>query len=408
MNSKVDLKKYERNIRNYQSIGYLNASILIWGVMTLYYAYKGLSFLQIALIQSIGSIVTIALEIPLGWVSDKYGHARILKLSAVCRVIFVLLLIISKGFIGFLAAEVFASIASAAQSGADTALFYDSLTQTGQKDKYSSIMSKIRGRQSLIRIFARLAAPVLFSLFADLPFIISAVIYLLIAFISMRYVTPTYEEIAEKEEKKKEPREKSGFAKAWDTLKNVVLTHKVFIAYCLLSSFVLISVSNYSQYIGPFLEERGLDIKWLGVVMAMASIGDYVGTKLVDKIKDSRRSLVLILLAIAISGFVIWGGVNNTIISAALGYFGINLIYSPFVILLGEKLNEIIDSKHRATLLSVSNQVDEFSGIIADPIIGRMIDTLGFGNAYRWMGMISLIFLMIVVFVIKFKEKVSG
>lgn len=53
------MKKYVKNIKNYELINYFNATILIWGVMILYYNFKELSFLQIALLQSTGSIMTI-------------------------------------------------------------------------------------------------------------------------------------------------------------------------------------------------------------------------------------------------------------------------------------------------------------------------------------------------------------
>lgn len=60
------------NISIYKKIGYLNSSILFWTLNTLYYVYRGLNFFQIAALQSIGSFMSAILEIPTGWLSDKY------------------------------------------------------------------------------------------------------------------------------------------------------------------------------------------------------------------------------------------------------------------------------------------------------------------------------------------------
>ena len=71
----------ERNISLYTWSNYLNSGVLIWTVITLYYLWRGLNYFDIALVQSFGAIATAVLEIPTGWVSDHYGHHRVLKLA---------------------------------------------------------------------------------------------------------------------------------------------------------------------------------------------------------------------------------------------------------------------------------------------------------------------------------------
>lgn len=388
MQQDCELLQYQKNIKNYETISYWNAAILIWGVMTLYYSWRGLSFFEISVIQSIGAAVTIALEIPSGWASDRYVHAFALRISALCNVIAVFLLIISKHFLLFLTAEIFSAIASAAQSGADTALFYNSLTKVGRQEEYAAIRAKIRGRQSLIRVVSRFAAPLIFSIFGTLPFILSGIIYLLIACLTLRYRSfdCNHRENA-KEANRDRIQTKSGILP-------VIAKYKRFILYSALSAFILVSVSNYSQYVSPFLVERGLDIQWLSVVLAAASVGDYIGTKFIPVFQNVKNRNLIFLLAILICGFVIWGGFSNTVIGGAVGYFGISMMYSPFAILLGESLNKAIDNRYRATLLSISNQFDEVFGIVMDPVIGAAIDAAGFRMVYICLGAISALLLL--------------
>lgn len=387
----------KKNIKNYELINYFNATILIWGVMILYYNFKGLSFLQIALLQSAGSVMTIALEIPTGWLSDRYGYSLILKVSSISRIIALITLIIFNDFYLLFISEMFFSLAGSAQSGADTALFYESLIKSDKKEEYTNIKGKIRGRGSLIRIGTRLIAPVMFAYSPKLPFIISLFIYIVITALTMRYTDPSKPIMKTKVKEKNN--EKNKVVK--DRILEIIIKNKTFILYSLLSAFVLVSVSNYSQYLGPFLEERGLNIKWLGVVMASASLGDYLGTKSIKYLKTKNKEKVLLILAAFIFIFIFSGGVRKTILGGAIAYFGINVIYSPFSILLGESINEVISNKYRATLLSISNQFDEIFFVLIDPIIGLSIDILGFGLSYVYLGTVSTFLLIIVSILIK-------
>ena len=60
----------EKNILLYEWSNYINSSVLIWTILTLYYLWRGLSYFDIALVQSVGAIATAVLEIPTGWISE--------------------------------------------------------------------------------------------------------------------------------------------------------------------------------------------------------------------------------------------------------------------------------------------------------------------------------------------------
>lgn len=397
-------KSINRNIKLYEYINYLTAAVLIWSVTTLYYNVKGLSFFEISLLQSIGSVLTICLEVPCGWFSDRFGNTLVLRISAVSSFFAVLCLILFSDFKLLIISEGLFSIASAAKSGADTALFYDTLTQLDRRDDYKKILSRIRGRQSLIRIFARLLSPALFAVAKDIPFWISLGMYLIIVLLTAGYVMPARgeEEREEKAEKKQEEAKKSTVK---ENIVRILIKYKRFIAYCVLSSLMIALVSNYSQYISPFLNGRGLDVEWLGIILALASVGDYLGTKTTNYLSGKNQKNVLIVLGITIAVFVCIGGITTTPIGGAVGYFGVNMIYSPFVILLSDALNSVIDDKYRATLLSVSNMLDEMFSVVVDPIVGIGIDALGFSKTYIWMSMIAIAALIIIGILIKINAK---
>lgn len=383
------------NISIYKKIGYLNSSILFWTLNTLYYVYRGLNFFQIAALQSIGSFMSAILEIPTGWLSDKYGHTVVLKISSLSKVFAVLCMLIANNFWIFLVSEFCFSLGEAAQSGADSALLYDSLKADGKEETYTDVISIVRRRQSLIRMVVRLVAPVLYAIKPEFPFAISACIYIGIVFLTYRYV-PLMKEAVNSE---KEEGESENILHVIQKKVASFVSNKAFIIYSLFSSFLMISVSNYCQYIGPYLEGLGFSVGYLGIVTSSASIGEYIGIKFVDKIKKNCPiTSLMAVLAGLIALFVFASGTINSLPGGIIGYFVINALYAPFNILLGSELQRVIPSQRRATMLSISSQIDDLFSVLADPLIGMGIDILGFGMIYQVAGAGTLI-VIIAVFI---------
>ena len=67
-------------------------------------------------------------------------------------------------------------------------------------------------------------------------------------------------------------------------------------------------------------------------------------------------------------------------------------------ILLNKQMNQVANGANRATLLSVSNQLDEIISVIFDPIIGFGLDVAGFGTVYILLGLFSILLLGGIVF----------
>lgn len=377
----------------------MSSSVFMWCVMTLYFIYKGLDFTEIALLQSIGAVFEILFEIPTGILSDKRGHAFVLKISSVSRIVAVFFLFIFNQFYLLILSELFFAIASSAQSGANTALVYESLKNTKGTKGYSAFLADIRGKQAIIRLVVRIITPAVFSFNQQIPIILSAAIYLVIGYFTFKYTEPHSDNKSDANSTGSESK-----LRIPDILKN-----KVFIVCSILSAVVFVIVSNYSQYIGPFLQSTGFNIMFLGVIYALSSFGEYLGSKLTKRIVDKKNILVLFALPIVIFIFCVLGGVIPNIFGGAIAYFGISMVNTPFSILLSEKINQSISSKYRATLLSVSNQICQLLSIIADPIIGFSIDLLGFNRTYFYLGCAAIIVILILalVYILFFKSKIN-
>ena len=424
----------EKNILLYEWPNYINSSVLIWTILTLYYLWRGLSYFDIALVQSVGAIATAALEIPTGWISDRCGHHIVLKIASFSRLVAIVTLTFANSFLLMVASELFFSLASASQSGAGSAFLFEATNANSGMDRkngaYALILSKMTGTQSIIRITVRLIAPVLFSINPLIPFVISIFVYFLGLLVTLEFkendVSPNRRNKCLPEEdgfigiKTSKLNLKENVQTFFQELIKIVKTN-IFISLCTVSAISLILVSNYSQFIAPNLTSMGFDIKFLGIVTAAASLGEFFGSKLTAKIvktlKDSYKKsaediiafsgnvefLVILAILSMIAILMLCAGLIPSIYVCIFTYVAINLFSTTLSILINNQMNLIAEENNRATLLSVSNQIEEIASVVSDPLIGIALDFSGFGTTYVGLGCITLVVIAL-IFTIHYRK----
>lgn len=423
----------EKNILLYEWSNYINSSVLIWTILTLYYLWRGLSYFDIALVQSVGAIATAVLEIPTGWISDRCGHHIVLKIASFSRLVAIVTLTFANSFLLMVASELFFSLASASQSGAGSAFLFEATRANSRMDRkngtYALILSKMTGTQSIIRITVRLIAPVLFSINPLIPFVISIFVYFLGLLVTLEFkendVSPNRGSNCLPEDgfirtKTSKLNLKENVQTFFQELIKIVKTN-IFISLCTVSAISLILVSNYSQFIAPNLTSMGFDIKFLGIVTAAASLGEFFGSRLTAKIvktlKNSYKKSVgdiitfsgnvefLVILAIlsVIAILMLCAGLIPSIYVCIFTYVAINLFSTTLSILINNQMNLIAEENNRATLLSVSNQIEEIASVVSDPLIGIALDFSGFGTTYVGLGCITLVVIAL-IFTIHYRK----
>ena len=424
----------EKNILLYEWSNYINSSVLIWTILTLYYLWRGLSYFDIALVQSVGAIATAVLEIPTGWISDRCGHHIVLKIASFSRLVAIVTLTFANSFLLMVASELFFSLASASQSGAGSAFLFEATNANSGMDRkngaYALILSKMTGTQSIIRITVRLIAPVLFSINPLTPFVISIFVYFLGLLVTLEFkendVSPNRRNKCLPEEdgfigiKTSKLNLKENVQTFFQELVKILKTN-MFISLCTVSAISLILVSNYSQFIAPNLTSMGFDIKFLGIVTAAASLGEFFGSKLTAKIvktlKDSYKKsaediiafsgnvefLVILAILSMIAILMLCAGLIPSIYVCIFTYVAINLFSTTLSILINNQMNLIAEENNRATLLSVSNQIEEIASVVSDPLIGIALDFSGFGTTYVGLGCITLVVIAL-IFTIHYRK----
>src|SRR5512137_261289 len=135
--------KIERNIPKNYLYTFLSGTRLSEAIWMLYLAFRGMSLVQIGLIESVFHVTSMLMEVPTGIVADRFGRKTSRLLGRVMAMAGTALMIGSRSFWGFALAFVFVALSFNLESGAGDALVYDSLIQCGKQDSYT----KVKGRQ---------------------------------------------------------------------------------------------------------------------------------------------------------------------------------------------------------------------------------------------------------------------
>jgi predicted MFS family arabinose efflux permease len=357
-----------------------SAGMLVWPVMTLFLQARGLSFTQIGVMSSVGALVSLVVEIPSGWLADRWGRRRTLTLGAVVLLVAMAALLTGTEFARFVVIEALFSVGLGLLSGADTASLYDAVTRHHRD--YVHVTSRISVVSQVLRFCARLAAPAVLAASVLAPVAASAALYAvsIVAFATLgRDVEPDATR----------PHESAPDKPRWHWLHG----YGGFVATAVVGSVMLEVFSSFAQYVGPFLVDGGLTLTAVGPVLAIAGLTGLAGSWVAPAL---RRHLggtslpVLLGLGAAIAVLVATAPLTAHWLWRALPYAAMCFAWSIFLVLLMARLNGLVDSRYRATALSVAAMFDAVAAIAGDPLIGWGIDRFGFQGTYLTLGLGTL------------------
>ena len=123
-----------RNIALYPWFRFLR-SLLFWQAVWFLYIQAELSAAEAILLYAVFDVATTVLEVPSGWVSDRWGRRPTLILSALAGLTAATMQALGGDFLWFAVAQVFLGAHMAFASGTDTSLLYQSLAAEGRSDE---------------------------------------------------------------------------------------------------------------------------------------------------------------------------------------------------------------------------------------------------------------------------------
>lgn len=395
--------KLKRNI----SISYvynfflqLNITSAIW---VLYLAFKGMSLIEIGMLESIYHITGLLLELPTGALADLYGRKFCVVLGRVVCVISCILMITSNSFLGFAISFILSCAAMNLNSGAAEALVYDSLKELGEEEKYK----KIWGQLAFVMSIAQGIAVLLGGILADIKFlyayIFGMVIQIVALLISFNFSEPymdnikskKVEELEENIEGKKKTKEKIILNQLITSI-NVLKDRKIVLYIIMFSALVGSLQTTVFFYSQKYFSDMSYSKTAIAVICALGSLIEAFSSKYAYKFeKWFKIKGTLIILStvniLALAGLAV-------LKELSIAFFLLTFITEGLAFtIFSDYINTRIPSEYRATILSFDSLCFSLFMICVFPLFGYIAEHMGFSVTF---GVIAILYIPVMLFLL--------
>ncbi len=363
----------EKNIPKYYLFMALRYGMFFFiPIFVLYLKTKGITIMQVMLLQAVYCIMVFTLEIPTGAIADQIGRKKTIAIGSAFGVAGILYYAFAETFTGFILAEIILALGTVMISGADISIIYDTLKIL----KKESHFKKIQGRANAIGFAAAALASLvgswLYTIDARLPMIAASLPFAIAVFVALSMREPA----------------SSGTATMSETI-SLIKTGIRFTATHKQVRWLVLYTAAYSAFsfamfwlYQPFLIRAGISVIYFGPIFAainlLVALGAFSSHR-IENIIGEKASLIMIpaLTIIALILLSI-GHLPLGFMAIVLGQFAWG--YSDPVI--NDYINRHIASRNRATILSINSLSISMAGAIVLPFMGYLVDAYTLAHAF--------------------------
>lgn len=164
--------------------------VIFWQAVWFLFFQSRLSAAEAVLLYAVYDVATTALEVPSGWMSDRWGRRPTLIAAGVAGFGAAVLMATGDGFAVFVLAQVLLGAQAAFVSGTDSAILYESLSQQGRAAEVER--HELRGWRALFSALAisALAGGLLYRVAPTAPYWASAAAFAAMAAVAWRMSEP--------------------------------------------------------------------------------------------------------------------------------------------------------------------------------------------------------------------------
>jgi len=332
-------------------------------VIVLFWKNNGLSMFQVMVLQSLFSASVIILEVPSGHFADLYGRKNTLVVSSIFATLGIATYSIGSGFATFLLAEIVWAIGVSLVSGADSAMFYDTLVELDQKDSYKEKWGLASSLNMVSAAFAAILGGFIaeyslrWTLFVQVPFMAAMIPT------ALALKEPTHHKDFAEEETK------SINAVIKDVWNVKQLRYLVFYGATI---YAALQIAFWMYQ--PYFELTGLEIAAFGWAYAAFNLVSASGSKyghIIEERIGKAKSLILMPVLLVLSLFLM----SNVIAVFSFAFIFLKQFVRGFQRpVISDYINEIISSENRSTILSTKSLVGRLLQTATLPIFGLIID----------------------------------
>jgi len=374
-------QKLERNIKIDYIFRFVSNFDFASAVWVLYLGYKGMSLLEIGILEGTFRVVSFLSEVPSGAAADLWGRKRVLLYGRICGLLSSTMMLFASEFWQFTIAFVFMAWGYNFISGSEEALVYDSLKQLGEEDRFY----KVNSRLDVIIEIAQGLGTFLGGILAQKSYVYCYVTTIFICAVSIIPCIFLKEPKLQRENKEKLTMKKH-FSRCILTIKQNPKVIEILLFYSMVFTFYT-SIYFYGQ---QYFYELNLNKVKISIIMLftglLSCLGALISEKAAVRYGEKTKYIATILISLCILGMVpkkIW------IAILCFGIMGfVNTLLYPMQ---SASLNALIPSEQRATIISVSSMTFSMFMLILFPSIGAFADKFGLARAFTGVGMLIII-----------------
>jgi hypothetical protein len=345
-------------------------NFLVWlPIWVVFFEGKGLSLSQIGLFEACAWLVAAAVEVPTGAIADRWGRKISMAIGAALYALAMFLVLADVLSPFFLIGYALWNTSSAFISGADAAFLYDSLKADGR----TSDAAKRSGRSLGVQQAAQGVGAVLGAWIATIDitmcFTVAGLCGLAAAAIALSFKEPP--RVAHGEVQ-------LGYRQNIAAALKIAADRPAVRWLVVLGAILpLIPLTTYYVLLQPYAIGVGVPLAWLGAIFLAVQLATFAASWLTHRTQGRvpLATLVATGIVVVIAGGSLLGSFPSI---PALGLVAVVAIVPAMLQpLLSSRLNDLIPSTQRATILSLSGLVSELGLVVTMPTMLWLADTMG-------------------------------
>lgn len=363
-------------------------NMLFFGAVAVpFYLHRiGLDYTGMFILEAIFSLSMIVFEIPTGVVADRWGRKISLFLGSCLFAAGFLLFGIFTSYFILVIAEVICGLGMTLLSGADRAIVYEILKDSGKTHKAGTVLARYDAAGTAGMLFAFPAGSV-FTGSGIVPY--NMALGIVFVATALAVFTGGMIVLSVKETSFKKSRE-NPFRQGLDGFMSILKTPdlRLFsLNYALISSMTFFMFWFYQS----LLMVNNVPVSWMGVVASALNLTAMIlllFIPLAEKFPGIKNTLFLSSIIPGIL-YLLLAFINGPAM-AFIAIFGVTNMKMFRAPLLSALMNERIESTNRATVLSGVSMIERISTTLLYPVAGILSD-ISLERTFLVMGIITII-----------------
>lgn len=357
----------ERNIRMYAWFKIFTKKVYL-PLIAIHLVNVGhVTVAQLAFMATVGAITQFGLQLPTGYLADKYGNKLATVTGSVLITVSVLFYAFMPNFVGGMAATVLYMAGIACNGGAIEAMMHDTLGALGRAKDYTRVLGRAQSFGLVGSTILILLVPATYTINQMLPFLIGFLCNFMLVLLALSFTYP--------------PRVDGRVIKSpLAAIRSVVNRQNLMLfVFAGFTGGVLYRGGEYRELL---FQDIGMAVAWFGVVLAAGNMMGVVMGFFLHKLEYlSDQVFYLVDLLFLVACLCMMGITHNLWVVAIagvllIGYFRVRGI------IFQSKFFRDAGHHYKATLISALNTFSLAGEVLVVVILSWTVTHLGYSAGY--------------------------